>query len=106
VLPRFLPLLPPVLLRLWLDRLLLLVAISTPHLFPELVGEEAAPGAESQHSFERSLPRCSEPASGPVVAAAEGEGSSAGGGMGKPLPEFERLAQCALASAQSSRQTH
>jgi len=106
VLPRFLPLLPllpPVLLRLWLDRLLLLVAISTPHLFPELVGEEA-PGGESR-SFERSLARRSEPASGPVVAAAEAGGSSAGGGIGKPLAEFERLAQCALASAQS-RQTH
>jgi hypothetical protein len=104
VLPRFLPLLPPVLLRLWLDRLLVLVAISTPHLFCELSGEEA-PGAESERSFERSLPR-PEPASGPVVAAAEGAGSSAGGGIGKPLAEFERLAQCALASAQSSRQTH
>jgi hypothetical protein len=105
VLPRFLPLLPPVLLRLWLDRLLLLVAISTPHLFPELVGEEA-PGAESERSFERSPPRCSEPASGPVVAAAEGAGSSAGGGIGKPLAELERLAQCTLGSAQSSKQTH
>jgi hypothetical protein len=102
VLPRFLPLLPPVLLlRLLLDRLLLLVAISTPHLFPELVGEEA-PGAEP----ERSLARRSEPASGPVVAAAEGAGSSAGGGIGKPLAEFERPAQCALASAQSARLTH
>ena len=103
--PRFLPLLPPVLLRLWLDHLLLLVAISTPHLFSELVGEEA-PGAESERSLERSLPRRSEPASGPVVAAAEGGGSSAGGGIGKPLAEFERLAQCALASAQSSKPTH
>jgi len=100
-----LPLLPPVLLRLWLDRLLLLVAISTPHLFPEWVGEEA-PGAESERSFARSLARRSEPASGPVVAAAEGGGSSAGGGIGKPLSEFERLAQCAFTSAQSSRQTH
>jgi len=104
VLPRFLPVLPAVLLRLWLDRLLFVVAIRTPHPLRYWVGEEA-PGAESERSFERSLARRSAPASGPVVAAAEGGGSSAGGGIGKPLAEFERLAQCAHASAQSSKQT-
>src|SRR5262249_1498873 len=65
------------------------LAMLAPHLF------------SLDSSLRCIAPECgaAAPASGPVSAAADRGGSSAGGGMGSASPRLERLAPCALPRA-------